>query len=59
MNKQRGDKHFMRKVDTKYIDELKKQYEEQNRDLNLSEFIHYTDYTDYGDLYSEYYDYSD
>lgn len=43
----------------KHIDELRKQYEEQNYNLNFDEFIHYTDYTDYGDLYSEYYDYSD
>lgn len=49
----------MQKMDTKYIDELKRQYEQQNYNSNLSEFIHYTDYTDYGDLYSEYYDYSD
>lgn len=51
--------YVMKEKTMKYIDELKKQYEEQNMNLYLDEFIHYTDYTDYGDLYSEYYDYSD
>lgn len=50
---------FMKKIDKNHINELKRQYEEQNCALNYSGFIHYTDYTDYGDLYSEYYDYDD
>lgn len=49
----------MKKLEIKDIDELKKQYEEQNFNQNMYGFLHYTDYTDYGDLYSEYYDYSD
>ena len=49
----------MKKIDKNHINELKRQYEEQNCALNCSGFIHYTDYTDYGDLYSEYYDYDD
>ena len=49
----------MMKKDIEHINELKKQYEQQNHILNQNGFIHYTDYTDYGYLYSEYYDYDD